>query len=280
MAKSPTTWIAYTDGSGIDGCIGTAAWIPETGTVRYAALGSTLESTVYAAELKGMVLVLASLLKRTPGHAGRVAIMTDNQAAIRAVHSPKRPSGQYIVRKIYDLLDLLWKEGVKVSFHWIPAHTGIPGNERVNREAKAAALVNTPLPQPTELAACLRTEARRTAQQAWERAWSATPTPPSAPGTPTRNLVLLPSTKSPLPFRGMRKAWSSILIQLRTQRVGLNHFLHRIGVAESPRCTCNEGVQTPKHVILYCARFHHRPKGLVFLLFIIIITGQHDVGPS
>ncbi|OJJ86311.1 uncharacterized protein ASPGLDRAFT_44098 [Aspergillus glaucus CBS 516.65] len=63
--------------------------------------------------------------------------------------------------------------------------------------------------------------------------------------------------KSLLPFRGMRKAWSSILIQLRKQRVGLNYFLHRIGVAESPRYTCNEGVQTPKYVILHCPRFRH-----------------------
>ena len=64
-----------------------------------------------------MVLALASILERAPGHGDNAAIMTDNQVAIRAVHSPKRPSGKYIVREIYDLLDLLWEEGVKVSFH-------------------------------------------------------------------------------------------------------------------------------------------------------------------
>ncbi|TPR01014.1 Transmembrane amino acid transporter family protein [Aspergillus niger] len=44
------------------------------------------------------------------------------------------------------------------------------------------------------------------------------------------------------------KAYASVVIQMRTQRIGLAHFLYKIKA-------CGEGSQTPKHVLLACSRF-------------------------
>jgi hypothetical protein len=41
-------------------------------------------------------------------------------------------------------------------------------------------------------------------------------------------------------------------MQLRTGRIGLNHFLYKIELWGSDRCGCDEGPQTPKHILLQC----------------------------
>ncbi|KAJ6084679.1 hypothetical protein N7486_011479 [Penicillium sp. IBT 16267x] len=39
---------------------------------------------------------------------------------------------------------------------------------------------------------------------------------------------------------------------MRSMRIGLKHFLFKIGEADSDICNCLEGSQTPQHVLLQC----------------------------
>jgi len=51
-----------------------------------------------------------------------------------------RKSGAYIVADIVQLIDKLQGERrVRVEIRWVPAHTGIPGNELADVAAKEAA---------------------------------------------------------------------------------------------------------------------------------------------
>jgi hypothetical protein len=54
--------------------------------------------------------------------------------------------------------------------------------------------------------------------------------------------------------KGLRKADSTILIHLRTGRIGLRHSLYKLGVPEyeSGQCNCRTGLETPRHVLLEC----------------------------
>jgi hypothetical protein len=56
---------------------------------------------------------------------------------------------------------------------------------------------------------------------------------------------------------GLHKAESSIFTQIRTGKIGLADFLHKMGVPEvtSPACTCGFERETAQHVTVFCPRF-------------------------
>jgi Reverse transcriptase (RNA-dependent DNA polymerase)/Endonuclease-reverse transcriptase len=62
-------------------------------------------------------------------------------------------------------------------------------------------------------------------------------------------------TKDPLlKHKGLLKHESSVLIQLRTGKIGLNSFLHRRRVPDiqSPLCSCGLAPETPCHIVVDC----------------------------
>jgi hypothetical protein len=52
----------------------------------------------------------------------------------------------------------------------------------------------------------------------------------------------------------LRKAESSVLVQARTGRIGLAHFLNKARVPgfPAPGCECEQGDETAEHVLLHC----------------------------
>lgn len=72
---------------------------------------------------------------------------------------------------------------------------------------------------------------------------------------PTHRLVSKPTRKVLELWKDLSKPHTAIAIQMRTQRIGLRHFLYKINAAESDRCSCQEGSQTSRHVLLQCSLY-------------------------
>ena len=53
----------------------------------------------------------------------------------------------------------------------------------------------------------------------------------------------------------MTKPQCAILIQMRAMEIGPRHFLFNIKAAETDRCGCDKGSQTPKHILMQCPRY-------------------------
>lgn len=130
----------YTDGSGIDREIGTAAVCPLIQQTQSVHMGPDTVSTVYAGELQGISLALqiAQEYAERGGRRQKIAIYTDNQAAIWSVAKAEGRLGAYILEEIARQVQELQDQGRQVIVRWIPAHVGILGNEAAHKAAKKA----------------------------------------------------------------------------------------------------------------------------------------------
>lgn len=245
--------ILYTDGSGIDGRIGAAAVVDLEDQHAHSQMGDDDTSTVYAAELRAIEVALEMVLESTEPWAKQakngVVIFVDRQAALKALRRPRMPSGQVYLAGCLGLIQRLAGRCVRIELRWIPAHQGVIGNEIVDQHAKEAAQEpdgpQNPLNRGICLAAAAKRRIRREVKLKWDRTWAKETT-----SRPTRRLIEAPTKKTL--WSGLRRATTSILMQLRTGRIGLGAYLNRIKRRETARCGCGLGNQTVIHVLLEC----------------------------
>lgn len=243
----------FTDGSAIDGQVGASAVVPRLRQGRMCYMGTEHTTTVFGAELQGLAMAtnFALELKETQNRdLWAVNVYVDNQAAIRASANPGRQSGQYLLRDVVQGIDKLRDAGIRVQIHWIPAHVGVQGNEEADKAAKAAAKGSKVYTRKVYhlLATCKQSLRRRVARQ-WAGEWEN--------GTSGRATFLLekePNPKVLAKHNGIRRPLSSLITQLRTGKIGLAHYLHKIQRRDSPRCPCSQGIQTVRHVLTECSR--------------------------
>ena len=90
-------------------------------------------------------------------------------------------------------------------------------------------------------------------QWAKERMWDGTR---GAPTSPADHEPEFEEGKSLERNKGLRKHESSVLIQMRTRKIGLRAFLHQRRVPEvlTPGCSCGDAPETPEHLLLSCRR--------------------------
>ncbi|KAH7563672.1 hypothetical protein BM1_00719 [Bipolaris maydis] len=253
----------YTDGSGINGEIGSAAVCPLTQQTLSVHMGPSTLSTVYAAELQGINLALQIARRYANEHGERksIAIYTDNQAAIWSIAKAEGRSGAYILGEIAQQVQELQDKGLTVTVRWIPAHVGIPGNEAADQAAKEATgwredgrsqLPASPPSQLHPLRTTLRRWCKIQAERAWISAWRE-----DKRGRATYRHTPTPTKKVLQLHERLSKRESALLVQLRTEKIGLNDFLfsRHVPTITNPRCSCGERRQTVAHVLLRCSKY-------------------------
>jgi ribonuclease HI len=127
----------YTDGSGIEGHIGAAAYCPQTSATKQQYLGTDSTQNIYVAELYAVKLAI-DMAQDLPTRYSKCVIYADSQPAIKATSSPSRQSGQSVICAVLESVDSLKAQqpDLEISLVWVPGHEDIPGNEKADELAK------------------------------------------------------------------------------------------------------------------------------------------------
>ena len=69
-------------------------------------------------------------------------------------------------------------------------------------------------------------------------------------------------------FKDLRKAESSLFLQILSARIGLASFLFRANVPDfnSPLCTCGFGEEIAQHITFFCNKFSNQRQQVQFPL--------------
>ena len=149
-----------------------------------------------------------------------------------------------------------------MQLHWVPGHCDFEPNERADEEAKLAAQGTSSdarfLPQllhkklPLSISA-LRQENNKKLKKRWQRRWK---------NSERENLLrsidnTAPSKKYLHLIANLDCRQASIIFQLHSGHISLNHHLFCIRKVESLACPWCQGitVETVKHYLLDCLHY-------------------------
>ncbi|XP_075543734.1 uncharacterized protein LOC142578216 [Dermacentor variabilis] len=124
--------LVFTDGSILpNGSAAAACTVPALACHRQCRLPFTASST--AAELAGLHLAAGLLAEHPPQQP--VAEVRDPKPALQALVNPRLAglTGVLLLAK----LTALATAGIPISFHWLPSHVGVAGNEEADTYANA-----------------------------------------------------------------------------------------------------------------------------------------------
>ena len=163
--------IIYTDGSGQNGHIGAAIYSPTCSIIKGKYMGTDDTHIVYAAELMAIQMAV-TLFEEKINEYVNVHIFSDSQAAIQAIESPKRQSGQYIIKGTLDKIDSIHeiKSSGNIYIEWIPGHKNVQGNELADQAAKIATTPKNTR-SITRMKSAQNRSIRATMKINWETEW-------------------------------------------------------------------------------------------------------------
>jgi len=137
-------WMWWTDGSrSDDGRVGAGAVCNHRNEWRSRGtfLG-TGRMEVFDAELLAIGLPLDVVIEKREAllmHGVRtVAVFSDSQAALRRAAHVEPGPGKRLASRINRRVRSLLAHGIATEIHWVPGHSGIPGNKDADRQANLA----------------------------------------------------------------------------------------------------------------------------------------------
>jgi len=247
----------FTDGSRLDSEAAGYAVVWRSGQV-WAGVKNHMghNQEAYDAECAALARALEEAAKRQVAPE-RVTIFTDAQAAIRRMISEEPGPGQkYAIQARRHIATLRRaRPEIVIEIRWCPAHKGVPGNEKADEWAKAAA--EKPDGRGGErLPRSLAHIKREISEKKWAEArqW--------AGGRVTRKKYKMPAKQKPDgTVAGSSKRLASRFYQLKTGHCLTGQHLNWTKNRPTPQCWwCASETQTRDHLFKECAEWRDQQK--------------------
>ena len=227
----------FTDGSKSEEGVGFAVVYPDK--IEKRRLPN--ETSIFSSELYAILLALKRIFTMPQEH---FVIVSDSQSALMAIETYN--SSHPIVIEIQEWLFLNLNTHKNVQFCWVPSHVGVPLNEIVDKEAKAAirerSISNRALPFRDYYPII-----EEKLKGKWQQNWS------SLSGTNKLKRIKSTISQWPTSFQRNRR-WEVVLARLR---LGHTRLTHRFLMEKTapPLCrSCNVRL-TVEHVLIECRMY-------------------------
>jgi len=262
-------WMWGTEGSrSDDGRVGAAAVCKHRDEWGYrrSCLG-TGPTEVFDAELCAIGLALEETIEKREilqrNRVNMVAVCSDSRAGIRrAAHLGPGPR-QRLSRRINRKAQALLAHGIKTDIHWVPGHSGIPGNVEADRQANVAreARGDTVTERPYTFAvntARRNSERRSAAKAKWEA--------DKCGQHFGYRLKGKAGTKRPIPMTRV-KSLAARFYKLKSGYAPTGVYLKRFGHRQDDKCWwCGGGGRTAaqrrEQLFRHCSRWRDQQKML------------------
>lgn len=231
----------YTDGSkDEEDKVGIGIYIPTMNI----SIGKRLpdQASVYTAEMMAIIVGLQWVEEVKPD---RVVCCVDSVAALYSIQNMKS-NREDLMLEIQQSLFRLQRLRIDVRFCWVPAHTGVQGNEGADNIAKKSTKMNNVINIPLgkgEAKAIIKKEMLKKWQDRWDVDKSG------------RKYYSLQKSINAQGVNRSNRREESVLTRLRFDHTGLNKTLFLMGKSPSDECLECRSKEDVEHVLLYCKKY-------------------------
>lgn len=224
------------------GRVGIAYIIPSLDVLEGKRISNHL--SVFTGELLAIMLAVNKVYEMD---LNKSIICSDSTSALLCLDIKKSETRQDIIIEILQLLQNLEQKNKIVEFVWVPAHSGVEGNEAADRLAKTVMAKERIEMKIRYSRAELKSVIKKGIHKKWQISWDNE--------QKGRHLYAIqPKVGQILKSWGSRKE-DCILSRIRIGHTGLNATLHMIGKHPTGLCDgCGER-ETVEHVIISCNKY-------------------------
>lgn len=204
---------------------------------------------VYNGELEGATMA-AEYAARIAKPGLEFKIFSDNQAGLWRLKTPSDNPGQENQIRAIAAAREANQKGAKVSYHWVPGHKDIEGNEAADKLAKAATTITSTSNQISY--AMIGTQIKQKATAEWrDKLEKYDQKNPHKSRTSYRNFYPWKIRSKLIVPRGTARKTASAFYQMKLGHGRFRDYLWNRDHVQDRFCYCGE-IERPEHLLLNC----------------------------